>query len=212
MASSNVNDYAEFRKLAARFGGDLASWAAIGIGHRTEQACEAERANLTHMDRADRGRYSRLLAAEVARACASRAAWESVAREAEKRITEFEAALAAERRWPALQAQIQRRRPAGSPASSIRATVAPPAPPSTPARPAQPGPGVVTNPIEQHAADLDAAGLHFSARAELRALAEAEHEARRRRVEQEVSSTQRLFETLVRNYGRDYAERFMEGA
>jgi hypothetical protein len=202
MASPNVTDYAAFNDYAARFGADLASWARLGVEHRADLECEAERARATHLDRADRGRYGRLLAVEVARATASRAAWEAVARETEKRHAEAEAVWAAERRWPALQAEIQRRRPGRSPVSSVRADVTPATSTSTPP--------TAIDPFERRVAHLEGEGFHFTARAERRALAQADHAARRRRVEEEVARTERLFQTLARNYGRDYAERYME--
>jgi hypothetical protein len=202
MASPNVTDYAAFNDYAARFGGDLASWARLGIEHRAELACEAERARMTHLDRADRGRYARLLAVEVARATTSRAAWEACARETEKRHAEAEAALAAQRKWPALRAEIQRRRPGPgrSRAPSVRADV----------KPATTLPAA-TDPFAQRMAYLMDEGFHFTARAERRALAKADHTARRRAVEERVRADERLFQTLARNYGRDYAERYMEG-
>jgi hypothetical protein len=68
------------------------------------------------------------------------------------------------------------------------------------------------DPIERRAVQLEAEGFLFSARAERRAAADADHRARRRAVEEEVSRTERLFEALCRNFGDDYANRFMEGA
>src|SRR5688500_4363439 len=126
MASPNVTDYAAFNEYAARFGPGQASWAKLGIEHRADRACAAERARMTHRDRADRGRYSRQIAAQVARATASRPAWEACVREIERRHADAEAAWAAERRWTGLQAEIERRRPS-PPASNVRAPVAAPA-------------------------------------------------------------------------------------
>jgi hypothetical protein len=211
MPSTNVNDYPTFREYAARFGADQALWARLGIEWRTDLACKAARARMRVGERARRGRYGEQLAAEVARATASPAAWAQVAREHERLHAEAEATWAAEKRWTGLKSEINRRRPTRQPATSSRATVTP-ATPRTPApRPARPA-AVTADPRAAHANYLEEQGYTFAAAAERKRLAEADHQARRRAVEAEVARTQRLFEALARNYGTDYANRYMEGA
>lgn len=143
------------------------------------------------------------MAVEVGVATASRAAWEAVAGEAERYLTEGEAALKAERRWPSLQAEIERRRTTRPPVTGRPSVPATPvrqptrsaaAPLTAPVTP-QPSAAAV-HPIERHAAQLEAEGFHFAAQAERRQLAEADHQARRRLVEEEVARTERLFQTL----------------
>jgi hypothetical protein len=68
------------------------------------------------------------------------------------------------------------------------------------------------DPMQRHIAHLEAEGYTFTAERERRSLAAAEHRARRAEVEQEVARTERLFTSLCRNFGEDYATRFMEGA
>jgi hypothetical protein len=212
MPSANVNDYPAFREFAARFGPDQASWVKLGIEWRTDEACKAARARMRVGERARPGRYGELLAIEVGRACATRAAWESCAREHERRHAAFEAQLVAERRWTGLRAEIDRRRPnrpTRVPATTIRATVAPtrPAPAALPARPVP----VVADPRAAHAAHLEAKGFLYAAEAERKRIRDADHQARRRAVEERVAADERLFASLCRNFGDRYAERFMEG-
>jgi hypothetical protein len=206
--SSNVNDYPAYREFAARFGADRALWAKLGIEWRADQACKAARARMTHRDRARRGRYAEQIAIEVQRATASPAAWAEVAREHERLHAEAEARWAAERRWSRLEAEIDRRHSTRQPSTTVRATVTPPRPAPPPS--ARPTP-VAANPLTAHADQLERKGFHFAARDERRRIAEADHQARRREVEEEVARTQRLFETLARSYGTDYASRYLEG-
>jgi hypothetical protein len=210
MSRSNVEDYAEFTRRAAEAPG-LANDARLTIEWRTDESCRVARARMRVGERARRGRYGELLAVEVARATSSPAAFAAAARETDARLTAAEAQWAAERQWKGLKREIDRRRPTRQPATSGRTTVTPHAPAAP--RPARsPARAAAANPLTAHAEQLEREGLHWAARDERRQIADAEHKARRRRVEAEVARTQKLFEALTRNYGTDYATRYMEGA
>jgi hypothetical protein len=77
-------------------------------------------------------------------------------------------------------------------------------------RPAAPAP-VAADPLTKRAARLEREGFVFAAAAERKQLVAADHQARRREVEAEVQKTERLFRTLCRNFGEDYATRYIEG-
>ncbi|MEU8312914.1 hypothetical protein [Micromonospora sp. NPDC049033] len=62
-----------------------------------------------------------------------------------------------------------------------------------------------------HADQLDARGDHFTAARIRRDVAHADHAARRRRVEQQVASDERLHKTLRNRFGAAYADEFMGG-
>jgi hypothetical protein len=209
MPSTNVNDYPTFREYAARFGADQALWARLGIEWRSDQVCKAARARMKVGERARRGRYGEQVAAEVARATASRAAWETCVREHQRLHAEAEATWAAEKRWTGLKSEIDRRRPTRQPATSTHATVTPAAPWTAAPRPARPAP-VTADPLTAHADYLEEQGYPFAAAAERKRIADADHQTRRRQVEAEVARTERQFQTLRRNFGEHYANRHME--
>ena len=123
--------------------------------------------------------YGELLALEVARATASPAAW-GEAREHERRHAAAEAEWAAEKHWKGLKSELDRRRLTCSPATTVRATVTPSA--AAPRAAPLAHRAAAVGPRETHAAELEQKGLHFTAQAERRAIVEADHGARRRRV------------------------------
>jgi hypothetical protein len=147
----------------------------------------------------------------VQRACATAAAFAAAARETDARLTAAEAQWAAERQWKGLKREIDRRRLTRQPATSGRTTVTPHAP-AAPRTARSPARAAAVNPLTAHAEQLEREGLHWAARDERRQIADAEHKARRRRVEAEVRQTEQLFRNLRDSYGLDYANRFLEGA
>jgi hypothetical protein len=200
------NDYPEFARRAAE-APQLAADARLAIEWRTDEACRAARALMKVGERARRGRYTELLALEVQRACATAATFAAAAREADARLTAAEAQWAAERRWPTPQSAP---RPRSAPASAP--VVLPRRPPADPPRPLQPA-ATTTDLLTAYADHLEREGFVFAAAAERKRIADADHQARRRAVEEEVASTERIFRRLRDAYGEAAAERYMqEGA
>ena len=136
MPSNNAEEYPAFREYAQRFGADEASWARGGIEWRTEQACKRARAEMRIGERARRGRYAELLVTEVARACSSQFEWQKVVREHQRRLTNYEAELALQKR---VTATVRNPRPAQP---------APPVPPPTPLRRRIPAPTPAPQPLQ----------------------------------------------------------------
>jgi hypothetical protein len=211
MPSANVEEYPGFREYARRYGADEASWARGGIEWRAEQECKAARVRMRIGERARRGRYAELLALEVARACGSRLEWQKVVREHERRITDFEAELTVQRKWPALKTEMRKR--ATRPAQSTTPTAPTPlrrrtTPAPTPA-PAPALPPAAKHPDLVEADRAEARGDVFTASQLRRQVAEVDHAARRRRVEERVRRDEIMFQRLRDAFGERAAERAM---
>ena len=184
---SMCNDSPEFQRYAAAHPDD-AVLAQIAIEHRAETARTADvRAiDYTRVYRPTLHSLRTYVEAEIARTCASTAAWTTAVREAEARL--------------------------GAGADPVLPPPAPlpPAPPPTPAAAA--APPLDGDPIIAHIEQLERDGMHFAARAERRQLAERAHQARRREVEADVASKERLHRSLRNEHGLDYADQWMRGA
>jgi hypothetical protein len=212
MAFWKVTDYPEFQRFAAASHSVQAQFAGFGIEWRAEAAYRADRTQRDYI-RLPRPRfrqYAEFLADEVARACSSRLEFVAAAREAQARHEAAEQERRLRRPWPQLAAEFQQRsRTSRVPARS--ATRSAPAV-SAPAARAVPAAGSPVDPVQRRIAELKSKGFAFTAERERRELAAAQHRARRAEVEAEVAATERLFSTLCRNFGEDYATRYMEGA
>jgi hypothetical protein len=73
------------------------------------------------------------------------------------------------------------------------------------------GPAVEQHPDLLEASRAEARGDHFTADRLRRQVADADHAARRRRVDAQVAADERAFQRLRAQYGEDLAERAMRG-